>query len=165
MSRIFCKIISRQLPGYIIAEDENTIVFVALESHPIVAPKEHIRDIFGLNDKLASMIMKTAREVALATKEGLAADGIYITQTNGLAAGQSVFHYHMHVYPKWSDGQRLNRGDESRKERWRKSEFAKADLTGGAIFGAMGKLVRAAPGHLEDKGAHGPGISYVDSAQ
>ncbi len=115
MNCIFCKIIARQLLGYIVAEDENTIVFVSLEGHPIVAPKEHIRDIFGLNDKLASVIMQTAREVARATKEGLAADGIYITQTNGVAAGQSVFHYHMHVYPKWSDGRRLDCGDESRK--------------------------------------------------
>jgi diadenosine tetraphosphate (Ap4A) HIT family hydrolase len=64
MSCIFCKIIARQLPSYIIAEDESTIVFVSLEGHPIVAPKEHIPDIFGLNDKLASMIMNTAREVA-----------------------------------------------------------------------------------------------------
>jgi hypothetical protein len=47
MSCIFCKIIARQLPSYIIAEDENTIVFVSLEGHPIVAPKEHIPDIFG----------------------------------------------------------------------------------------------------------------------
>src|SRR5215475_730418 len=115
MSCVFCKIIARQLPGYIIAEDENTIVFVSLESHPIVAPKEHIPDVFGLNDKLASMIMKMAREVARATKEGLAADGIYITQTNGLAAGQSVFHYHMHVYPKWSDGRQMGRDDGLRK--------------------------------------------------
>ncbi|MFB9262196.1 HIT family protein [Bradyrhizobium erythrophlei] len=115
MSCVFCKIIARQLPGYIIAEDEDTIVFVSLEGHPIVAPKEHIADIFGLNDRLAATITKTARKVARATKEGLAADGIYITQTNGLAAGQSVFHYHMHVYPKWSDGRRLDRDHESRK--------------------------------------------------
>jgi histidine triad (HIT) family protein len=115
MSCIFCNIIARQLPGYIIAEDEDTIVFIALEGHPIVAPKEHIADIFGLNDRLSSIIMKMAREVARATKEGLAADGIYITQTNGAAAGQSVFHYHIHVYPKWNDGRRLGRDDESRK--------------------------------------------------
>jgi len=115
MSCIFCKIITRVLPGYIIAEDANTIVFVSLEGHPIVAPKEHIPDIFGLNDELASMIMNTAREVARATKEGLAADGIYVTQTNGVAAGQSVFHYHMHVHPKWSDGRPMDRSEESRK--------------------------------------------------
>ena len=115
MSCIFCKIIARQFPGYIITEDENTIVFVSLEGHPIVAPKEHIPDIFDLNDELASMLMIVARQVARATKEGLAADGIYITQTNGAAAGQSVFHYHMHVYPRWTDGRSLDCGDGSRK--------------------------------------------------
>jgi histidine triad (HIT) family protein len=120
MSCIFCNIIARQLPSYIIAEDENTIVFVSLEGHPIVAPKEHIPDIFGLNYALASMIMKIARDVARATKEGLAADGIYITQTNGMAAGQSVFHYHMHVYPKWSDGRPLDHGDVSREQAMQK---------------------------------------------
>jgi len=114
MGCIFCKIIARQIPSFIIAEDEHTIVFVSLEGHPIVAPKEHIPDIFGLDDRLAALIMHSARKVARATKEGLAADGIYITQTNGSAAGQSVFHYHMHIYPKWSDGRLLDRGDDSR---------------------------------------------------
>ena len=115
MSCIFCKIIARQLPSYIIAEDENTMVWVSLENHPLVVPKEHVADIFGLNDELASMIMNATRQVARATKEGLGADGIYITQTNGSAAGQSVFHYHMHIYPKWSDGRLLDRDDDSRK--------------------------------------------------
>src|SRR5262245_4746375 len=90
MDCILCKIIARQLPGYIIAEDESIVVFVSLENHPIVAPREHIPDLFDLNDDLASMVMKMARKVALATKEGLGADGIYVTQTNGAAAGQSV---------------------------------------------------------------------------
>lgn len=115
MDCIFCQIVARQRPSYIIAEDEKTIVFVSLEGHPIVAPKEHILDIFGLDDQLAAMIMNTARKVARATKEGLAADGIYITQTNGSAAGQSVFHYHMHIYPKWNDGRPLDRTEDSRK--------------------------------------------------
>ena len=115
MSCVFCKIIARQLPGYIIAEDESMIVFVALEGHPLVLPKAHIPDIFGLSDELGSAIMKTAREVARATKEGLAADGIYVTQTNGVAAGQSVFHYHMHIFPKWSDGRQLGHDEASRK--------------------------------------------------
>src|SRR5262249_30111368 len=115
MNCIFCKIIARQRPGYIITEDENIIVFVSLENHPIVAPREHIPDLFDLNDDLASMVMKMAKKVALATKEGLDADGIYVTQTNGAAAGQSVFHYHMHIYPKWNDGRRLETDAESRE--------------------------------------------------
>jgi histidine triad (HIT) family protein len=115
MSCVFCKIIARQLPSYIIAEDDSTIVWVSLEGHPLVAPKEHIPDIFGLSEKLAAMIMNTARKVAFATKQALAADGIYITQTNGAAAGQSVFHYHMHVYPKWSDGRPMDLTENARK--------------------------------------------------
>jgi histidine triad (HIT) family protein len=127
MNCTLCRIIARELPGYIIAEDASAIVLVSLEGHPLVATKEHIPDIFGLDDKLAAVILRTAREVAQATKVGLGADGIYIAQTNGIAAGQSVFHYHMHVYPKWSDGRRLDRGDESRK---RTMEMVRALLQG-----------------------------------
>ena len=83
MNCFFCKIIARELPGYIIAEDESTIIFVSLEGHPIVAPRLHVPDIFGLDDDLAAILMKTTRDVARATREGLAADGIYIAQTNG----------------------------------------------------------------------------------
>jgi histidine triad (HIT) family protein len=68
--------------------------------------------------------MSTARDVARATKDALAADGIYITQTNGSAAGQSVFHYHMHIYPKWSDGRRLDHGDDERKRTMEKVRAA-----------------------------------------
>jgi histidine triad (HIT) family protein len=115
MSCVFCEIVARQRPGYIIADDDSTIVFVALEGHPIVAPRQHIPDIFGLTETLAAAIMNNARDVARATREGLAADGIYIAQTNGAAAGQSVFHYHMHIYPKWSDGRSLARDDDARR--------------------------------------------------
>ena len=78
MGCIFCKIFARQLSGYIIAENEDTVVFVSLDGHPIVAPRAHIPDIFGLDDELASKIMRAARDAARATKEGLAADGIYL---------------------------------------------------------------------------------------
>lgn len=92
------------------------IVWVSLEGHPIVAPKPHVPDIFALDDRLASLIMNTTRNVARATRDALAADGIYIAQTNGAAAGQSVFHYHVHVYPKWNDGRVLCRGESTRKQ-------------------------------------------------
>jgi|SRR5215467_427630 len=115
MHCVFCEIIAQKRPGYIIADYDDAIVFVSLEGHPIVATKKHIPDIFGLDDKIAAKVMIIAREVARATKEGLAADGIYVTQTNGLAAGQSVFHYHMHLYPKWSDGRQMGRDDGLRK--------------------------------------------------
>ncbi len=113
---IFCKIIKREIPGFIIDEDEHLIVLVSLENHPLIVPKQHIQDIFSLDDDTASLIMKKAVQISLATKEALASDGIYITQANGAAAGQDVFHYHMHIYPKWMDKHILNTDPESRRE-------------------------------------------------
>ena len=116
MACIFCDIITRKRPGFIIGEDDNLIVFLSLENHPLIVPKKHIPDIFTLDDKTAAQIMKEAVRIATATKEALQSDGIYITQTNGEAAGQDVFHYHMHVYPKWSSKQTLGIDAEARQK-------------------------------------------------
>ncbi len=113
---IFCDIIARKKPGFIINEDDNLIVFLSLENHPLIVPKKHIQDIFSLDDDTAAQIIKKAVKIAIATKEALESDGIYITQTNGEAAGQDVFHYHMHVYPKWADKQTLGTDAESRRK-------------------------------------------------
>lgn len=113
---VFCKIIDKKIPGFIIYEDDVLIVFLSRENHPLIVPKKHIPNIFELDDDTASVIMKKAIRIAKATKNALASDGIYITQTNGEAAGQDVFHYHMHIYPKWNDQRVLERDDEFRKE-------------------------------------------------
>lgn len=101
---IFCKIIDRKVPSHIIDEDDNLIVFLSLENHPLIVPKSHTLDIFSLDDNTGALIMKKAIKIAKATKKGLGCDGIYLTQANGEAAGQDVFHYHLHLYPKWNDG-------------------------------------------------------------
>jgi histidine triad (HIT) family protein len=112
---IFCKIIARKIPGYIVDEDESIIVFMSLENHPMIVPKAHIPDIFSLSVETASQIMTRAIHISAATKAATAADGIYITQTNGKAAGQDVFHYHMHIYPKWLDGRKPETSAEARQ--------------------------------------------------
>ena len=111
----FCKIINRKIPSYIIDEDDNLIVFLSLENHPLVVPKKHIPDIFSLDDDTASLVMKKAVRISKATKDALASDGIYITQANGEAAGQDTFHYHLHVYPRWIDQREWKSDDASRK--------------------------------------------------
>ena len=116
MACLFCDIISRKRPGFIIDEDDNLIVFLSLENHPLIVPKKHIPNIFSLDDDTAAQIMQKAVRIATATKEALQSDGIYITQTNGEAAGQDVFHYHMHVYPKWSSKQTLGTDAEARRK-------------------------------------------------
>ena len=100
---IFCKIVAREIPAEIISETDDIIVFMSLEKHPLVVPKKHIPDIFSLDDATGALIMKEAIKTSKAVKSNLQCDGIYITQANGAAAGQEVFHYHLHVYPRWND--------------------------------------------------------------
>lgn len=100
---IFCKIINKELPGYIVHEDSDVIVFLSLENHPLVVPKKHIKDIYELDAETGNKIMENLTKTAKAVKQGLGCDGVYITQANEPAAGQDVFHLHFHVYPRFED--------------------------------------------------------------
>lgn len=105
---IFCRIIAREAPAYLLHEDTRVIVFLSLENHPLVVPKAHIADIYALDDETAAAIMHVSIRMARALKSGLACDGVYLSQANGAAAGQDVFHYHLHLWPRWhGDGIRL----------------------------------------------------------
>ena len=105
MDCIFCRVISGELPSHTIFEDDKVIVFMSLENHPLVVPKLHIQDIFELDDEHAAAVMQTAVRVAKATKAATGCDGITLSQANGAAAGQDVFHFHLHVKPRfWNDG-------------------------------------------------------------
>jgi histidine triad (HIT) family protein len=98
---IFCRIVAGRAPAYVVAEDDATIVFLSLENHPLVVPKAHVPDIFALDGDLGAAIVRQAIRVARAMRAGLGCDGVYLGQANGAAAGQEVFHFHLHVYPRW----------------------------------------------------------------
>jgi histidine triad (HIT) family protein len=98
---IFCRIIQHQIPAYVVTEDEYIIVFLSKENHPLVVPKQHIPNIYSLDEATGAHIMRGAIEVARAVKVGLACEGVYLTQANEPAAGQDVFHFHLHIYPRW----------------------------------------------------------------
>ena len=102
----FCQIVERQIPAYIIDEDDAVIVFLSLGNHPMVVPKKHIPDIYAMSDEIGAHVMAKTIEIAKAVKKALHCDGIYLTQANEHAAGQDVFHFHLHVYPCW-EGQEL----------------------------------------------------------
>jgi histidine triad (HIT) family protein len=102
----FCQIIEKQIPAYIIDEDDAVIVFLSLGNHPMVVPKQHIPDIYAMSDDIGARVMAKTIEVAKAAKKALQCDGIYLTQANETAAGQDVFHFHLHVYPCW-EGEQL----------------------------------------------------------
>ena len=98
-----CRIICKEIPAYVMAEDAHIIVFLSLDNHPLVAPKTHIPDIFALDEATGARIMRAAIRVASAVKAGLHCEGVYLTQANGAAAGQDLFHFHLHLYPRWLD--------------------------------------------------------------
>ena len=99
---IFCKIIRGEIPGRIIDQNANVMVFLSLENHPLVVTREHLVDIFSLTDQQGAAVMSEAIRIAKAMREALKPDGIHVAQSNGAAAGQEVFHYHMHLYPRWT---------------------------------------------------------------
>jgi histidine triad (HIT) family protein len=102
---IFAKILRGEIPCVKIFEDTKTLAFMDVmpeaDGHVLVVPKEPAEDILGLSpDGLAAM-MATVQRVAKAVDVGLAPDGIALKQYNRAAAGQSVFHVHFHVLPRW----------------------------------------------------------------
>jgi histidine triad (HIT) family protein len=81
-----------------------------------VIPKRHVRDIYGMDEETAAAVMRTAVRVARAIKRALQPDGMNLVQSNERAGGQDIFHFHIHVIPRWyGDGLRLARPPEIRR--------------------------------------------------
>ena len=102
---IFCKIAAGIIPLATVYEDDDFRAILdiapAHKGHVIILPKEHADNLFSLSDETGSKLLPVAKKVAKAVKEVTGCDGINIMQNNGTAAGQSVFHFHMHVVPRY----------------------------------------------------------------
>ncbi len=102
---VFCRIVRGEIPSTRIWEDELTLAFMDIGSvnpgHMLVATKAHVEDIYGVPDETAGALMRTAARVARAVRTALSPDGLSLYQANGPAAGQTVFHVHIHVLPRW----------------------------------------------------------------
>lgn len=110
---LFCKIIQGEIPSYTIYEDDKFKVildrFPVAPGHTLIISKQHHVDIFDMPIDLAKEIYPLAQKIAPILKEVTGADGINIVQNNGEAAGQAVFHFHLHLVPrKQGDGVKLN---------------------------------------------------------
>jgi histidine triad (HIT) family protein len=109
---IFCKIVAGELPATILDEDERTIAFMdinpATRGHALVIPRTHTTDLLSIDaDELAAVSL-AAQRLAARAKERLGADGINVINSCGAAAWQTVFHFHLHVIPRYeSDPLRL----------------------------------------------------------
>jgi histidine triad (HIT) family protein len=100
---IFCQIIRNQAPASIVYEDSQVVAF--LSDHPVnaghtlVVPKKHYENIYEIPDDEAAYLFKMVKKVAQAVKNATSVEGIRIVQNNGEAAGQVVFHLHVHIIP------------------------------------------------------------------
>ena len=102
---IFCKIANGEIPSATIYENSDFRVILdvapANRGHALIIPKEHFKDIFDIDAVTAGKLFSLATEVARAMKSVLHCDGMNIVQNNGIIAGQTVFHFHLHLIPRY----------------------------------------------------------------
>jgi histidine triad (HIT) family protein len=104
---LFCGIVAGDVPAQIVDSDEHTVAFMdinpATPGHALVVPREHAADLLAIPDEDAERTMIAARRLARTMKEALDPDGFNILNSCGPAAWQTVFHYHLHVVPRYDD--------------------------------------------------------------
>jgi histidine triad (HIT) family protein len=101
---IFCKIVKKEAPAHVVREDARTLVFMdlfpAADGHVLVIPKFHAINLLDSEDADLAAIGPLSRRLATAMRKVFAPDGIGVFQLNGAAAGQTVWHYHLHLIPR-----------------------------------------------------------------
>lgn len=104
-NNIFAKILRGEIPCEKVHEDENTVAFMDVmpraNGHVLVLPKTGARNLLDVPEDTLSTLILSVQKIARAVKEGMEADGITIHQFNEPAGGQTVFHIHFHVIPRW----------------------------------------------------------------
>jgi histidine triad (HIT) family protein len=103
---IFCKIVAREIPAYIVDEDEQTLAFMdiapATRGHALVIPKLHTSDLWEIDEEQFAAVARAARRLAQTIKERLEPDGLNLINSCRAQAWQTVFHLHVHVIPRYS---------------------------------------------------------------
>ncbi|MGI8430635.1 MAG: HIT family protein [Solirubrobacteraceae bacterium] len=104
---IFCKILTGELPAQVIDEDARTVAFMdispATRGHALVIPRRHARDLVEIEDQDLVATILAAQRLARRVPERLGADGVNLLNSCGAAAWQTVFHFHIHVIPRYAD--------------------------------------------------------------
>ena len=104
---IFCKLAGGEIPTATLYEDEDFRVILdanpASKGHALIIPKEHYANLYELDDELAAKAMVLAKKMITKLTDILGCDGYNLVQNNGEAAGQTVFHFHLHMIPRWKD--------------------------------------------------------------
>ena len=123
---IFCKLANGVFPTNSVYEDEDFNVILdaspATKGHALILPKEHYANMFEIDDDILAKAAKLAKKIMTHEKEILGCDGYNLVQNNGEAAGQTVFHFHMHLIPRYSDN------NESKMINWKPNEFSDEEM-------------------------------------
>lgn len=102
---IFCKIIAGEIPSYTIYEDEEFKVILdiapAAKGHALILPKVHYANLYDIDEEVAGRAMKLAKRLATKMTDVLGCEGFNLLQNNNEAAGQTVFHFHLHLIPRY----------------------------------------------------------------
>ncbi len=109
---IFCKIINKEIPGHIVFENEHVLAFLDIsqttKGHTLVIPKKHVDDVFSMTEEGMCHVFSVVPKIANALKTTFNADGMNIVNNNKLVAGQTVFHYHVHLIPRYTSEDSFN---------------------------------------------------------
>ncbi len=120
---IFCKIAAGEIPSAVLFEDEDFRVILdvgpAAKGHMLVLPKQHFANLYEMPDELAGKAFILAKKMARKMKKALNCDGINVLQNNGEAAGQTVFHFHIHLIPRYRN--------DMLKIGWKPGELTQSD--------------------------------------
>ena len=103
---LFCKIVAGEIPATRVAEDDRTVAFMdinpATRGHVLVVPREHANDLLAIDPEELAAVTKTAQRVAATMPDRLGADGVNLLNSCGREAWQTVFHFHLHVIPRYA---------------------------------------------------------------
>src|SRR3954469_24369437 len=104
---LFCKIVAGEIPATVIASDERTVTFMdinpATRGHALVVPRAHARDLLEIDPDDLAAVAQAGQRLAKVAKDTLGADGINLINSCGADAWQTVFHFHLHVIPRYAD--------------------------------------------------------------
>ena len=104
---IFCKIVAGEIPSYTIHEDDDFKVILdinpASKGHALIIPQVHYADLYDIDDEVAGRAMKLAKKLATRMTNVFKCEGFNLLQNNNEAAGQTVFHFHLHLIPRYEN--------------------------------------------------------------
>ena len=113
---IFCKLAAGDIPTNSLYEDDKFRVILdlapATKGHALILPKDHFANLYEIPDETAGEVMRLAKKMAVVMTEKLGCDGFNLLQNNGEAAGQTVFHFHMHLIPRYAEDGKILEWDK-----------------------------------------------------